>query len=69
MYELFFPDVIHSQLRTNPDGGGVNLGAKMSPAVSKPRWQPHLFSYCTMANPYSEPLTEQVQVTFSLCFP
>jgi hypothetical protein len=30
---LSLPDVIRSLLRTNPDGGGVNFGAKRSPAV------------------------------------
>jgi hypothetical protein len=52
---LSLPDVIRSLLRTNPDGGGVNFGAKRSPAVSKPRWQPYPFSYCTMAHLHQSP--------------
>jgi hypothetical protein len=38
-YALFNSDSIHFLSRVNPDGGGANLHAGRSPAVSTQRWQ------------------------------
>jgi hypothetical protein len=39
----------------NHGGDGTNLRAGRSSAVSKPRWQPCPFSYCTMAHLHQSP--------------